>query len=104
MKGLAVNKMMVGGEMLGYRVEYIEGGRIIASLDMKEDVCRYFLEKVGQVNIRKGVEVFGEVVKGSFVTDLDINVIKVTTKDDVEEVLEKYFYNKPDKIDYLLNW
>ena len=102
-KYIVINKLNLGRSTVGYRIDIVDHYRKVATIDISDKRVKAFLQMIGNVKMEKGVIIQGKLVNGLFVTGHDDNILEVQTKEQVQDVLNTYFFNKENEVDSVLN-
>ncbi len=101
-KEIVVNRLRLGKQYVGYRIDVVSEGQRVLSFDVADDLVKQFLELFHSDNIKKGVVIDGKVSNGFFVTSNEQCVHEVTSLEVGRYLLNRfYFFDMPISDDVL---
>ena len=92
MKEITLNRLRLGKQFVGYRVNVMEGSNRSVSFDVSNDYIKSFLKIFRSKDIKKGVVIDGKLVNGIFVTPDEKDVYEVSSLEQGVELLNKYYF------------
>lgn len=102
-KYVVVNKLCLGKETVGYRIDILEGSSKVKSIDINEKNAKTFLKMVGKDKIKKGVVIQGKLVNDRFITDSSDNILEVKSFDQAKSILDEYIFNSNKEVEGVMN-